>query len=407
MAITALTDSDYSALFKRAYGDYGDQLYGSGVEDVLESQIPKTFDFVGNERHFPLKVGFGGGVGFGSLPAANRSKNVDVYYTTKQAYARLNLDRKTIVQSRGKMGAFIEATKEETEGKLKSFRRAQAMTLFNDGTGILFQFSGSTSGTASAPVITVLTTGTYRYRSGFLEEGDYVNVNSDASVFEITAVTSTTVTLSRLSGSLDLTGIGAGTHSVYLQNSKDVAPQGILSAVGFTTGTLYNVAYQRRFAPYINTKSAATLLTTDDLNAAVLQMKNSSGECPNLIIPSVTQMNLLLNQLEDKKRYCTLDSSSNKLSKKATVSFQGIEFMSVDGPIPIVSSRYVRNDQVLLVNTKKMFRDHAEAFGWFDNDGTVLLRMANDDAYEARYGGYYENFINPLYQGVISNNAVS
>jgi hypothetical protein len=81
--------------------------------------------------------------------------------------------------------------------------------------------------------------------------------------------------------------------------------------------------------------------------------------------------------------------------------------MSVDGAIPIVSSRYVRNDQVFLVNTKKMFRDHAEAFGWFDNDGTVLLRMANDDAYEARYGGYYENFINPLYQGVISGNAVS
>lgn len=407
MAITALTDSDYSSLFKRAYGDYGDQLYGSGVEDVLESQIPKTFDFQGNERHFPLKVGFGGGVGYGTLPAANRSKNVDVYYTTKQAYARLNLDRKTIVQSRGKMGAFIEATKEETEGKLKSFRRAQAMSLYNDGTGILFQFSGSTSGTAAAPVITVLTTGTYRVRSGFLEEGDYVNVNTDAAVFEIIAVTSTTVTLSRLSGSLDLTAIGAGTHSVYLQNSKDVAPMGMLGVTTFASSTLYGVTFQRRFSPYTNAKSSATLLTSDDLNAAVLEMKNRSGETPNLIIPSVTQMNLLLNQMEDKKRYTTLDSSSNKLSKKATVSFQGIEFMSVDGPIPVVSSRYVRNDCVMLANTKKMFRDHAEAFGWFDNDGTVLLRMANDDAYEARYGGYYDNFINPLYQGIISGNAVS
>lgn len=408
MAITTLTDSDYSALFKRAYGTYGDQLYGSGIEDVLESQIPKTFDFQGNERHFPLKVGFGGGTGFGTLPAANRSKNVDVVYTTKQAYGRLNLDRKTIVQSRGKLGAFIQATKEETEGKLKSFRRTQAMMLYNDGTGILAQFSGSTSGTAAAPVITILTTGTYRFRSGFLEEGDYVNVNTDASVYEITAVDESlgTVTLAKLSGSLDLTSIGAGTHSIYLQNSKDACPMGMLGIQTFTSSTRYGVTFQRRFSPYLNTKSSATLFTTDDLNAAILEMERRSGEVPSVIIPSTIQMNLLLNQLEDKKRYTTVDSSPNKMSK-ATVSFKGIEFMSVKGAIPVVPSRYVRNDTVMLANSKKMFRDHAEAFGWFDNDGTVLLRMQNDDAYEARYGGYYDNFINPLYQGFISGNAVS
>lgn len=407
MAITTLSDSDYSALFKRVYGEYGDNLYGSGVEDPVESQISKTFDFQGEDYRFPLKVGFGGGTSFGSLGSANSSKNVIVVMTRKKAYARMNLDRETIVASRGRQGAFIEATKEETEGKLKSFRRTQACALYNDGTGALGQFSGSSSGTATAPILTILNTGTYKFRQGFFEEGDYVNVNSLSSVWEITAVNTTTraVTLSRISGSDDLTAIGAGTHTVYLQNSKDAAPMGLLGVANFASSTLYGVTFARRWSPYTNAKSSATLLTVDDLNQAVLQMDQRAGEGPNLIVMATKQMEKFLNQLEDRKRY-TLTSKENSLSKKAVVSFSGIEFASVNGAIPVVSSRYMQDDACYLLNTNKMFRKHAEKFGWFDEDGSVLLRMEDQDAYEARYGGYYDNFINPLFFGAITNNAI-
>lgn len=407
MAITTFTDADYSALFKRTYGQYGDNLYGSGVEDPLESQIPKIFDFGGSEHHMAVKIGFGGGTGFGTLPTANRSKNVDVTLTRKKAYARMNLDRETIIASRGKASAFREATQEETIGKLRSFNRTQAMTLFNDATGILGQHSGNFGGTAAAPEATILNTGTYRFRSGFFEEGDYVNVNTLSSVFEITDVNTTTrvVTMSRISGSDDLTSIGAGTHSIYLQNSKDVAPQGVKGVADFTAGSLYGVSYQRRWSPFRNVKSTASLITTADLNNAVLQMENRSGEVPTHIVMSTVQCEKYLNQLEEKKRYTQITSKKNKMAS-AQVSFSAIEFMSVKGVIPIVSSRYVRDDTVYLVNTNKMFRKHAERFGWFDEDRTVLLRMQNDDAYEARFGGYYENYINPLFVGVIENNAV-
>jgi hypothetical protein len=74
--------------------------------------------------------------------------------------------------------------------------------------------------------------------------------------------------------------------------------------------------------------------------------------------------------------------------------------------MPLFSSRYVRDDMVFFLNTEKMFRKHAEKFGWFDEDRTVLLRMQDQDAYEARYGGYYENFFNPLFQGAIEGLSV-
>lgn len=416
MAITTYNNSDYSALFKRMYGEYGDNLYGSGVEDVGESQIPKYFDFQGDSYRFPIKVGFGGSVGFASLPTPNPSKNVEVVLTRKKAYARMQLDRETIVASKGKQGAFRAATQEETEAKLKSFNRIQACALYNDGTGTLGTHSGNFGGSAASPTATILTTGLYGFRPAYFEVGDTVEVVASgttlqASKFAIASVNTTTrvVTLTRLTGSVDLTAIGAGTHEIVLEGSWDASPMGFLGAFNFTSGSLYSVPYQTRFASYINTLSTATTISVDLLNKATLQMWSLSGETPDVIIPSVLQMERLMNHLEDKKRYSvsptSMTSKENKLTTKALASFSGVELMTIKGAVPVMPSRYVRDDMVIFANFKKTARRHAEKFGWFDEDGNVLMKLEGFDAFEARYGGYYENFINPLFQGFISNLA--
>lgn len=417
MAITTHTDADYSALFKRTYGEYGDNLYGSGSEDPLESQITKRFDFTGTDHRFPVKVGFGGGTGFDTLPIANSSKNVEVILTRKRAYARMNLNRETIIASRGKEGAFKEATQEETLGKLKSFNRTQACALYNDGTGVLGQFSGSQAGTSAAPVLTIINTGTYRFRQGYFEEGDYVDVVQNgstvlASRWEITAVDTATraVTLSRLSGSDDLTTIGAGTHNLVLQGSWNAAPMGLLGVHNFTSGTLYGVTYARRWSSQRKVLSTPQLITVDLFNEMAIQMDQRGGETTGLVVLSSVQMQKFLSSLEDKKQYnnCEITSKSNKLANKAVIGFSAIEYMGPRGMMKLVSSRYVRDDMAFFVNTnsKYMFRKHAEKFGWFDEDRTVLLRMQDQDAYEARYGGYYENYFNPLHQGAIEGLSV-
>lgn len=407
MTITNLSNADYSALFKRVYGEYGDNLYGSGSEDVLESQIPKYFNFKGKDFASAQKVGFGGSVGFGRLPVANPSKNIEYVLTRKKAYARMNLDRETIVASEGKEGAFKQATSEETLSKLKSFTRVQALSAYNDGTGILGQFSGSAGGTTSAPTMTILNTGTYAFRRNFFEAGDVYEVKDAGgtwltSKFKVTSINKSTraMVLERISGTDDLTSIGAGTHSLALEGSSIGVPMGLLGIVNFSSGSMYGASFQERWQPYLQAKSGSPLVSIDFLNEAMLEQEDRAGEPFDLIIPSTKQMLKLLNQMEDKKRY-TLTSTKNDFSK-ARVSFSGIEYMSTSGVVPIKSSRYVRDDMILFVTRNKMYRKHAEKFGWFDEDGTVLLRMPEDDAYEARYGGYYENFFNPFYVGAIT-----
>lgn len=413
MAISTYTDTNFSPLFKRVWGEYGDNLYGTGAEDPAMSQIPKTFNFKGSQKNFPVKVSFGGGKGFGSIPTANVTKYVDITLTRKKCYVRLNLDRETIIASKGREGAFKEATREETEAKLASFMHGQAMALWNDGSGILGQFSGSGGGTAAAPTVTILNTGTYKFRANFFEEGDYINVRQSGttlltSVWEITAVNTTTrvVTLARITGADDLTTIGAGTHDVVLQGSLNAMPMGVKGVVEFSSGSLYGVTFQRRWQSYaLNAQSGSVNqpISIDHLNRAMIQINNISGEYPNLAVGSPTQVEKLLNRLGDKIRYVDMVSRGNKMTTKALVSFSAIGINTLAGDTMLVPSRYVEDDRIYLLNTNRMEDMHAEKFGWFEEDNTVLLRMQDQDAYEARYGGYKETFINPLYQGYIYN----
>src|SRR6185312_15642998 len=122
MAISTLSDSNLSPAFKRVWGTFADNLYGTGGEDDFLKLVPKTYDFKGTQRDFPIQTSFGGSVGASRLPTPNSAKTVLVTLTRKKHYARINIDRETMIASKGE-GAFIDATQFETEGKLKSFMR--------------------------------------------------------------------------------------------------------------------------------------------------------------------------------------------------------------------------------------------------------------------------------------------
>jgi len=407
MAIATYTDSNFSPLFKRVWGEYGSNLYGTGAEDPAFSQVKKTFNFKGSQMDFPLDLSFGGGVGNGSLPEANTSKKVTVVLTRKKSYARMKLDRETMIASRGREGAFQDATRYETEAKLRSFMRLMACWFYNDGSGILGQFSGSASGTAAAPVVTALNTGSYTFRQAFFEEGDYINVVTAAltvlpSMWEITAVNTTTraITLALVSGSSDLTAVGAGTHSIVMQGSYNACQMGIKGAVE-ASSTLYGIAIQRRYQAQ-TLAAAGQPIAVDHLNRLAVSGNNLTGKYFTHFIGSARQYEKLLNRQGDARRYVDVLSSTNKMAPKIKMSFRGLALDTTAGEIPFLPSRYVEDDRIYAINTDYIEMKHAEKFGWFEEDGSLLQRLPSDDAYEARYGGYSETWINPFYQAYIS-----
>jgi hypothetical protein len=398
MAQFSLTTA--SNLFKIKYGKLAENTYNSA--NVLLGRVKKDFDFVGKRMDIAVPTSFAGGVGSGSLPTANYAAVQDAVIEAKKMYAVGQVDRESIKAASSNEGAFIELTKFSTQKAVESWMRNMSRALFNDGSGKLGQFSGSASGTATAPVITVTAAS---WKEANWEEKDYINVNVLSSVWEVVSVDPATrqVTLARISGSDDLTAIGAGTHSVYMQNSKDADPQGLKGVLDATAGTLYGVSVGRRWQAAAQIAAGGAGITPDALNQGMMEIQRKSGKVPNLIITSFTQYRKLLNLLEDQKQYL-LDPRASELVGK--ISFRGLEFMSAAGPVGIFPERFCEDDRVYLLNDNHIHIKHRPDFGFFDDDGTVFLRDSGSDSYSFRYGGYLQTYIVPSFHGVISGLAV-
>lgn len=396
MAQFSLTSA--SNAFKITYGKLSDNVYNSA--NVMLARIKKDYVLKGKRRDIAVPFSFQGGVGSGSLPTANVVNYQDAIIEAKKVYSVVQIDREAIQASADEEGAFVRGLKEVVERGVDSYMRNASRILWNDGTGALGSFSGSASGTATVPIV-VITAATWKAAN--FEERDYVNVNTLSSVWEVTTVVESTrtITLTRISGSDDLTMIGAGTHVIYMQNSKDNDPQGLKGVLDATSGSLYSITVQRRWQA-TQLAAGGAGLTTDLLNQQMLEVQRKSGKVPNLIVMSFVQYRKLLNLLEDQKQYIVEPRSEDL---KGKLSFKGLEFMSSAGSVPVFPERFVEDDRAYLLNDNYILATHRKNFGWFDDDGTVFLRDASSDSYSARYGGYYQNYIVPSFHGVITGLA--
>jgi hypothetical protein len=413
MSIGRLTDSDLNAIYKTQYHQLMQNIFATYGD--LWGMIRKTYGKGGDEVKSAIQNTFGGGVGSssdGTLPNANMEKYLEPTFTWNRVYANIQLDGLTIEAARKSEHAFVNVADKATLHKMQSFQRyLSGNCLFGDGTGALGQFSGNATGTATAPILTILnTTGsTYQYRQGYFEVGDDVNINTLSSVFRITAVnhTSFTVTLSRISGSDDLTAIGAGTHTVYMQNSKDNDPYGLLGIIQGSTH--YGVAEEYRYAPHEIAAGGAEL-ENEMLVELVEDFHTNTDKYPNLVMLPPLHYKRFLSLQEDLKsnpvRLSRKPGKSNIGSEKALakVSYNGMALAAGDGDIMVVKNKFIKPGHAYAVHT-----DHLEVLGvgekpGFQNriDGQTFLRLEGKDAYGAFLRFYGEIFINPFYVGAIT-----
>jgi hypothetical protein len=397
--------STASNLFKIKYGKLADNTYNSA--NVLLGRCKKEYNFVGKRMDIAVPTSFAGGVGSGSLPIANYASVQDAVIEAKKMYAVGSIDREAIKAASVSEGAFIELTKFSTQKAVESWMRNMSRTLFNDGTGSLgVTTAAAAGGTAAAPTV-VISSATWKEAN--FEERDYImldsvtNPYSTSAIWEITAVapSTRTLTLSRISGTVDLTA-DTGAKTLYMQYSKDSDPSGLKGVLDATSGTQYSITVGRRWQASAQIAASSAGITADILNQGMMEVQRKCGKVPNLIITSFTQYRKLLNILEDQKQYL-LDPRAQDLVGK--ISFRGLEFMSAAGPVGIFPERFCEDDRVYLLNDNYLTIHHRPDFGFFDDDGTVLLRDASSDSYSFRFGGYLQTYVVPPFHGVITGLA--
>lgn len=395
MALYSLTT--VSNAFKTKFGPLSQANYNSAT--VLLARCKKSNNLVGDFESRPIPNKFGGGVGSGSLPSPNASNMLKAEIRAKKVYAVVSVDRESIKASQEEEGAYVKMLKHAAQKGSESFTRNMSRILFGDGTGALGSYTATPSGTAGAPIV-VISDATWNEANW--EEGDFVNVGTDSSVFEVATVApaTKTITLTRLSGSLDISS-DATDRTIYMQNSKDNDPEGLKGVLDATSSTKYGVTIQRRFQAVQKAASAADI-TEDMVNEVMLEVERKTGKAPNLIITSYKQLQKLMLLFKDLKR---IQIEPRDQTLKGKISLSAIEFMGQNGKaVPMVADRFCDADRLYCLND-----DHIEichrpgGVEWFDDDGTVFLRDASpSDSYSARYGGYLQVWINPQFHGVIT-----
>jgi hypothetical protein len=399
MAAVNLTNATNK--FKIKYMQASENVYNSN--NVMSGRMKKRHDFTGKQKLTDVPTGFGGGVGSGTLPTPNVDPSVNVIITAKKLYGTCRIDRETIKAADGADGSFVKQTKHTVGKTVESWNRNFNRIIWNSlANGALGAGDGSTAvtgaGTTADPYLVIMSaTG---WKEANWEEKDYVNCGTETTLLEVYEVVPSTRQIKFVGTSAALAAAVAGTTftsaTFYMQGSRANDPTSFWAAVEATSGTLFGATVQRRWQSPCQKDSAGAGITVDVINTDLLTIHKASGKMPKMIVASYTQYGKLLNLLEDKKEYKIEPRAENL---KGHFGFDAIAFHSLGGLMPIIMDRFVEDDRIAYVNDDFIEVHHRPDFGWFDDDGSVFLRAQDDDAYDARYGGYLEILTNPCFQG--------
>lgn len=409
--------SSFSNYMKTKYGKVSDNVYNSSTPLLMK--INRSKDFVGEDEQAPIPTGFEGGVGTGSLPVAGKSNAEKYTITTKKVYARVEITRQLMKQASRKEGAFVKALGHKMGKGVESYVRNTSRMLFNDGTASLAIGSASAanvsgSGTSGSPYVVELkmqgstTAPIVGNKRANLEKRDLVNVNSETGNLEITVISvasdgdvsvSLVGTSARLS-TLSASGPFAAADTLFMQGSKDTDIEGLKGVLDATSGTKYGISIGDRWQAF--QKAVTSSISEDLIMEMILGVHEQCGQSVDMIVCSYKQWRKLNNILSDKVQIRVIPKfGSEKL--KAKVGFNAIGVKSpFNTEIPVIIDRFCEDERMYFLNSKQLILKHAPDHGWFDDDGTIFMRVTDDDAYEARYGGYKEAFIIPQFHGVLT-----
>ena len=404
MSSASLTTLD--AILKVKYGPAMINLINE--ETVVLSEIKKQMkDFKGKNYTQPKIMSLGGGIGARAgaaptLPTAGTTVQADLIATCKKLYARVDIDREAIVAGLKSEQVFVDSTKHEMKAKATRFALDLTRQIYGDCYGSLGQLNAD-PGTATSFVVSAAT---FVGMGCNFMEGDRIYFYSDnagvpnalrsGGVRTITAIEPSTRTIT-VDAALDA-ALDAADH-VVLEGNLSNEITGLKLHVDAQTGTVHNIVkgtYFRARGIYSDASSAAVSL--DLLNQQVEKMVSLSAEYPKMIITSPYQWRILQQLMDNAKVYYTSDD------KKGRMGFAALEYISPIGPMPIYADRFCPTEKLYMLNPSSFSLIMRQDFGWFDEDGTILMRNANTDSYEARYGGYVELIcLNDNSNGVVDN----
>ncbi|MCI6542800.1 MAG: phage major capsid protein [Firmicutes bacterium] len=348
------------------------------TSDVWGKQIIKL-------APYGINGGIGAGTETGSLPNAAENQYVQFVTDLKNLYGKISISDKAMRASANNAGAFVNLLNAEMEGLVKASSFNFGRMLYGDGSGLLATVTAFSSSDGAITVDSVRN----------LIEGMVVDIYNSAT--KVPASSGHRISyVDRANNKFYLDTVVSGLtvakdYTVFVQNSKGLEITG-LGAI-FGTGTsLYGLtkANYPWLTPYKDS-------TTKEISDATIQAGLDSLE-----EIGGTSANFITCSRDVRKAYQTYLSYYKRNIDVMDLA-GGYKAITYNG-IPVYADRFVKKDEMYLLNTDEFTLHQLCDWKWLEgDDGKVIKQNANEATYSATLVKYADLICNkPNAQGKIS-----
>lgn len=383
------------------------EVYEGPLREQLNNKTPALKFFVngdmsdkkweGNEIVVPLHTGRNSGVkaiaiDTGQIPSAGNQSTKDAKIPIRKWMGHIQISADIMDATATDKGAFISAIKLEQDGLVKdlSRQRNRGLNYFGEGTIAVIQAgANSTTQTLKDPGKVVGTTNVTR----FIKLNDILAFTDSTGtilrgVQKVTAINngSQTITLDVAVNTTTGDLVSFGSNAVAPgESSFNLEPFGMLALVDATSFQSNIFGIDRTLAANTffqsNILSSVGQLNPDLLNRAVDNNEEVSGEkitdwyCHHSVKREMWKLT------EQDKRYNVNSGNKGATFQAGPAGSDDFGFGSIAG----TADRDAPYGTLFGLSKGHFERYELGESGWAKNDGTVFLRSANTDQYEARY----------------------
>jgi len=382
--------------------------YEGAIRETLNSEVPlfKHLDesdkeWSGRRVVWPVHTARNSGVGAradaGTLPSAGNQTHLLSVVSSTYQYLRIQVTGPTI---RAGKNAFAEAMASEMDGGVKDFRNDLGRQTWGTGDGRLAQ--------VGADVAADLTTATvynrffesgqpgarYLYQEQLLDGGTVASPTADGSVKVVS------ISVSNSPGTTVDTIVTSGSHGAWSQcetfffnrgaGGAGIEMNGVLALVDDYTQSNFwgsnafagsaiqgiNRAANSQWNSIILANSGTERIIDGNLIQQAFDRVNiESGEDPDMIMGEHGVVRAFLDHVSSDRRYGTMNFDAGM----SALSYNGVQ-IERDRQAPYNSLLVFKRDALKLYTLLD--------FEWADDDGSILSRVSNQDAFEAFLRSY-------------------
>lgn len=377
------------------------EFYIQGIRSILNSEVflltqieSNSEDIEGRRAVLSINTARNYGIGAraesGTLPDAGHQGYSEERVTLKYNYGRIQLSGPVIRSMGSDRGSFTRAVTSETQGVTRDLRNDVNRQLYGTGDGVVATLSAAASGN-TATLLNGTNAQKRQLQVGMLIDiGTTANPTATASARRITSVNTAAGTFVfdgaavaiNASDVVSVSGSG-GTGA----SQKEVT--GLRKQVA-ATGALWNIdpANIPSWASYVDDPGSNRSVTEAMFLKASQQVNINSGEEVNLWVTTDGVM----------RAYAALLSSLKRFNEPTTLSggFKALDLSNVNqgntgsNTVSMVFDKDCPDSTAFGLTTRRFQWYKMSDWEFMEEDGAVLNRVPNQDAYEATLFLYAE-----------------